>query len=75
MYELMQKGREMQNRMQSKVKVAEMKKRPYYQSKVMRGLGRLEDQGKSDNKRKAYRDDVRLEIERAQLVYESYQQT
>jgi len=63
------------NRMKTTVKVAEMKTRPYYQSKVMRGLGRLEDQGKSDNKRKAYRDDVRLEIERAQLVYESYQQT
>ncbi len=60
--------------MEMAVKVAEMKKRPYYQSKVMRGVGRLEDQDK-DNSRKAYRDDVRLEIERAQLIYESYQQT
>lgn len=61
--------------MKTGAKVAEMKNRPYYQSKVMRGLGRLEDQQHSDNKRKAYRDDVRLEIERAQLVYESYQET
>lgn len=58
--------------MELKVKVEEMKTRPYYQSKVMRGVGRLEDQ---DNSRKAYRDDVRLELERAQLIYESYQET
>lgn len=57
------------------VKVSDMKIRPYYQSKVMRGLGRMEDQINSDNSRKAYRDDVRLEIERARLVYESYKET
>ncbi|NLW91957.1 MAG: hypothetical protein GXY34_10225 [Syntrophomonadaceae bacterium] len=58
--------------MEITVKVENMKSRPYYQSKVMRGVGRMEN---PDNSRKAYRDDVRLELERAQLIYESYQQT
>ena len=58
-------------------RVEEMKRRPAYQSKVMRGVGRLEDQEKAtnDNKRKAYRDDVKLELERARLIYESYKET
>lgn len=54
------------------VKVEEMKQRPYYQSKVMRGSGRMEC---PDNSRLPYRDDIKLEIERAQLVYESYKET
>mgnify|MGYP000976643399 FL=1 len=54
------------------VKVEEMKKRPYYQSKVMRGSGRMES---PDNSRLPYREDIKLEIERAQLVYESYRET
>jgi hypothetical protein len=54
------------------VKIEEMKQRPYYQSKVMRGSGRLES---PDNSRLPYREDIKLEIERAQLVYESYRET
>ncbi|MBI4766901.1 MAG: hypothetical protein HY787_20310 [Deltaproteobacteria bacterium] len=54
------------------VKAEEMKERPYYSSKVMRGLGRFES---PDNARLPYRENVKLEIERAQLIYESYKET
>ncbi len=49
-----------------------MKERSYYQSKVMRGMGRMIS---PDNKRLPYREGVGLELERARLIYESYQQT
>lgn len=60
------------------VTVEEMKKRPYYQSKVMRGLGRMEMLGKEQaekGERLPYRSDVKFEIERARLITESYKQT
>ncbi|MDD5127196.1 MAG: pyruvate formate lyase family protein [Dehalococcoidales bacterium] len=52
--------------------LAEMKGRSCYQSKVMRGMGRM---GSLDNKRLPYRSDVKLEVERARLITESYKQT
>jgi formate C-acetyltransferase len=55
----------------------EMKGRPYYQSKVMRGLGRTRILGEEVKKgeRLPYREDVKFEIERARLITESYKET
>jgi len=56
----------------------QMRTRSYYQSKVMRGLGREKILGKElagVGKRLPYREGVTLEIERARLITESYKET
>lgn len=61
------------------VRGEEMRARPYYQSKVMRGLGRMELQKKGiipeDGKRLPYREGIKLDLERARLITESYKET
>ncbi|MDO8670621.1 MAG: pyruvate formate lyase family protein, partial [Dehalococcoidia bacterium] len=54
----------------------ELRKLDAYQSKCMRGLGRMEDRQRGKNTtRVPYREGVRLDIDRARLITESYKQT